>query len=486
MADLLEDAFFRYMESVVSALQGQRTALALLLAKYPEIETTLLGRVLGDVERSKEFKLLIEATRPLSKWGNSIGWVEGEVKNFFRRSGIYSELQAGRIPEVALALDTYRTAFARTTQRVTHMAPLDFLHMTGNEILCETFRLRKFTKAELEAVLQQQVNRTYYKEAVLELESLHNFWWLIAEEESSIHNSRPNREEPDRSVSMHLTRHSVIETPLKILALYNWMLVPMWFNYFEDGRFDGVWTPPAIPFVLSIHDNFLREPERIKVDREGLHFTGQYNADGSHSDEEGPLEYWDFDEERTEQFATFVRGAEQMIQRVEQFGEWGFIKVALDYLLKGFESKGKEQLVWHIVVLEALLVHKGEAITESIAKRLARILGADESHRKQTATSFRKLYEFRCDVVHGNSAEKKVEWDHLNEARYFARDALVWFLHYLTAVHTHWTKHHPELPLPNRKDLLCFLDLSPSTMRGVSVLSEAMPEGFPHVPEWLE
>jgi hypothetical protein len=481
----LEEAFYRYMERVVRDLQSERQKHAATLAAYPTFETTLLDRVLSKIESAEELQSLVQATQaalpPERLW--CIG--EQTAKNFFRRAGIYDALKKGRVPDVGPALESYRTAFLRTHKRVTHLAPLEFLCLSGSSLKFHTFELRKLSASELEAFLGQPVNRSYFKDAVVDPENWHHYWWLITHCDEPLPTGPSGAGEISLRAELHLTRHPELEFPTKILALYNWLINPLFVNHFGDGVPGATWTPPYIPFVIAVHDYLLESPFAIEAKFNADFQSVSYEPD---SDEHpyGPLDYWNFDEARTAEFENFLRRSESMVLTLAGIQEWQFVRTALDYLLKAFENQGKEQLVWHMIALESLLGQRGEALTESIGQRLAVISSADPTEQRKIKKKFRELYNFRCDIVHGNAAGKEMLVDHLNEARYFARDTFMWFIHFLTGLHAHWVKENPGQALPSRADLLCLLDLSPSARKGIGLFKGALPEAFPCITDWVE
>jgi hypothetical protein len=489
MSTHLEEAFYGYMEMVVKRLQAEKRKFATALKSYPGFESSILGRILREVESSQELKSLVAATEATTPAEYFRYMAEPAVKNFFRRSGIYNQLREGRVPAVAPALDQYRAAFSRTSMRRTYLAPLDFLHMKAEPMRFQTFELRKFSEPELALFLGQEINRTYYNDAVLDLDNLKNFWWLLCHAEAPLQCKPHDDREPDPRVQMNLTPHREIEAPMRILALHNWLINPMLVDYFGDGVPGLTWTPPRLPFVMSVHDNLLQDPPSIQVDLSQLLLATIRVGD---TDEymDGPLDYWNFDEEESTAFEAFLRRTELMVLSIAEVPEWRFITTALDYLLKAFVSKGKEQLIWHITALESLLGQKGEALIDSIGRRLAQITTSDEKAQPAARKKFRELYNFRCDIVHGNtagkeSAEREMLCKHLNEARYFARDTLMWFLNLLTALREQWGSAKSGHPLPTRRDLLCLLDMSPAARAGMGELSRALPPNFPNVATWV-
>jgi hypothetical protein len=484
MSNHLEEAFYGYMEMVVKRLAAEKHKFADTLSAYPGFEANILDRILREVESSQELKSLVattEATIP-ADYFRYMG--EPAVKTFFRRSGIYNQLREGRVPDVAPALSRYRAEFSRTSMRRTYMAPLDFLHMKAEAMRFQTFELRKFSEPELALFLGQEINRTYYKDALLDLDNLKNFWWLLSHAESPLQCKPRDDAELDPRVQMNFTSHHEIETPLRILALYNWLINPMLVDYFGDGVPGLTWTPPRVPFVISVHDNLLQDPPSIQVDLNQL-LLATIRVEDTDEYMDGPLDYWDFDVKESAAFEGVLRRTETMLLSIAEVPEWRFVTTALDYLLKALVSKGKEQLIWHITALESLLGQKGEALTESIGRRVAKITATDEKSQREARKKFRELYGFRCDIVHGNSPEKQLLCNHLNEARYFARDTFMWFLHLLTALRESWLAGESGRPLPTRRDLLCLLDMSPSARTGMGEIARALPPGFPNVATWI-
>ena len=101
--------------------------------------------------------------------------------------------------------------------------------------------------------------------------------------------------------------------------------------------------------------------------------------------------------------------------------------------MKALQSKGQDQLLCYITAMEALLGEKGEGVTERLARRISTILRNIEGDREQIWRDFRRLYEFRSHIVHGNKHGKEMLKTHVANARSFSRKTLVWFLHYLHA-----------------------------------------------------
>jgi hypothetical protein len=62
----------------------------------------------------------------------------------------------------------------------------------------------------------------------------------------------------------------------------------------------------------------------------------------------------------------------------------------------------------------------------------------------------------------------------------------MWFLSFLTALREGWSSEDPGRRLPTRRDLLCFLDMSPLARTGMGAFAQALPPGYPNVPTWID
>jgi hypothetical protein len=173
------------------------------------------------------------------------------------------------------------------------------------------------------------------------------------------------------------------------------------------------------------------------------------------------------------------------VLKPKEYG-WEFLERGLAYFMKALQSTGEEQLLWHITALEALLGERGEGATERLTRRISMILGGTDDERDSIGKEFKKLYDFRCDLVHGNRFKNLVLVEHLTRSHIFARKTLLWFLHFLQAVQTSISEHHKSGSLPSRHQLLKFLDGDNDAHQTLHWLMDKLPAEFPHVREWVE
>lgn len=161
--------------------------------------------------------------------------------------------------------------------------------------------------------------------------------------------------------------------------------------------------------------------------------------------------------------------------------------IALGFLVKAFFSEGSQQLLWHISTVEALVGEKKESLTDLLGRRVGCVIGKTKKERATIQKRFKKLYDFRSDLVHGNREllkENKIHFGHLREARRIARESLVWFLKCLDQIER-WSIEDPcEAGLPKREEVLASLDMKSDSRGRVQWLLGKLPAEFPHVPEW--
>ena len=246
------------------------------------------------------------------------------------------------------------------------------------------------------------------------------------------------------------------------------------------------WVGFTIPFVIRISDDLLSSPSSAP-DVSKLAIEPAFDSQTGEEIGESPTVCIHLDKGETKNFSTCTREAETLLSglEVEQNG-WLFVENALGYFIKAFFTDGVEQLLWHIATLEALLGEKGEGVTERLARRVTYILRATKGERKRIRKQFKELYNFRSDLVHGNSFKSKVYIGHLRQARNFAKQTLLWFLHYLAYIQANLPQDTQIEKIPNRDDLLLLLDLDQNRRARIGPFVNILPPQFPCVSKWAE
>ncbi len=98
---------------------------------------------------------------------------------------------------------------------------------------------------------------------------------------------------------------------------------------------------------------------------------------------------------------------------------------------------GLGQLLWHITTLEALLGEPRE-VTATLAKRVALITEQTNKARGEVRKQVQELYDFRSSIVHGKTTLRtnRIHEGHLRKARNLSRLVLLWFISFLSAIHS--------------------------------------------------
>ena len=138
---------------------------------------------------------------------------------------------------------------------------------------------------------------------------------------------------------------------------------------------------------------------------------------------------------------------------------WDFVENAMGYLGKAFLAPPNlEQLLWNMVVIECLLSEKPDGTNaKSMRQRLKIIHEGTEDERTKVQDEFEDVNYFRCELVHSNRFDEKVQFRHLAQARNLARRVMSWFVDYLLSVHATFQRKGYE-GYPSREFLLGSID----------------------------
>jgi hypothetical protein len=374
-------------------------------------------------------------------------------------------------------------AFDDRRVKVTSLHLIEEVDFHDKFIDFRTFKIQKYSKTQLDELVDNKINHIFYPYAELDTANLCHYWFIVEEsceekqkehlfgieiDESWEDFSRAPRAFPDRV--------------LQILTLFDWD-----FDWERKGikktdDKESGWLPFSIPVSFRIIDDIFESPH--------YHKRGEEIG-------EAPNFYIHLDKDDLEKLKNIVDKAQNFLENVKEC-KWRFVDIALGYLSKAFFMEGLDQLLWHITVLEALLGER-ENIKDSLKKRVSYILGKTNEKKDAIQKEIGELYDFRCDLVHGNIklydfgydlvpgniSMPKVFQGHLRKARIFARKSLIWFLSFLSIIHMEMRKKGiPINNYPGRKDLLILLDSEKSSLGRMKLLLEDLPADFPHIKIW--
>ena len=242
------------------------------------------------------------------------------------------------------------------------------------------------------------------------------------------------------------------------------------------------------PFTIEVHDGLIwashPTPDLSSLDLA----LAAYNLPNGEVFEREEIPTWiDFDEDGTHHFKAFVEHKEQYFGELKprEYG-WEFFERAIAYFMKASQSTGLEQLLWHIITMEALLGENKTGGNRIFKGRINRILRNNNIKKNSgKMISIGDLYEFRNDLVHGKqfNDDDPVLVSHLTAAWNMARKTLLWSLHYLHAVQVGISSGEAGATAPSREHLLKFLDEYQKTQQLPKWLMSSPPVGFPFVQE---
>ena len=455
---------------------------------------------LEECEKTKEFSELVNKSIEEQSfmlhgflkgriiWGHSI-------KNFFRRSGYYYSVIENKPTNVDDIFKTYLQAFQRLNVQRTYLVPMGLVNFSEKSMDFGSFQIQRFTKKELISKCQNEINENFYPYAHISLKQmnlLQNCWFISITESIPISKEDYFPWDEISRVKPEYTSHPrPVELALKKLVLFDWQ----WDQMRELPCLDGqkketcidkerFWQGFEVPFIIVIDDDPLKSPRRIDISRlrtvPGIH---------PHSGEEIgeiPETAIHFDGQETDAFKRFILEIESIFRDITPLeNDWKFIEVALGFFVKAFFTEGLEQLLWHITTVEALLGENAENLRQRLANRIALVCGKTKREKKELRKEFLSLYDFRCDLVHGNVFQKQVYVGHLCSARSLSLKTLRWYLHCLKNIKEH-LKDKGEFTIPTRKDILLAIDLDYSERSRLSCLNKELPSEFPFISNWIK
>jgi hypothetical protein len=511
MTNKLDDAFNNYIELVkdkfdeLTSKENVKGPLRIITNESLEIR-----RIVDQLEKEAVFQELVKETSSEFSWRyNSIDnddlWdYDLAIKRLFRRLNIYYDIYKGYIIDYNKLAEQFNLAFSRKEINVTYLAPIIGVKFAEDIIDVGYFQLRKFSVDELETLFQNKIREIFCPELVFDMDlidKLTDLWFIKFDRKYSPHNLLDNFNCAwDKNSSFFIHDNDEYEEwldnrieyaegilegnfPEQIIDILRVITLFDWQSDIERGstkkkditRGNRVWQWGGIriPFVLLLDDNVLSlncSPISELYAINSLFFTDDINLD----------------EEETHNFKSFLNKIMDLLVLIkDDQNKRKFLKIALNSMVKAFFTEGLEQLLWHMISLEALLGEKGEGTAERLSRRLSNILGKTNDEKKSVKKIFKELYNFRCDLSHGNTFKKPVYTGHLWVARELCRKVLLWFVNYLAAIQIEIQKNSALENIPSREDILTLIDQDATSRKHLTFLLANLPDDFPFVKEWI-
>jgi len=479
------------------------------IAKFPTEST--LPVLVNEIEKGEQFHNLVLETQEAfvgdyhrskseKNWRNA-------SHNFLSQSGYYLDLIGGKDFSSNEIFAGYCNAFKVREAKTIYLAPLEFVTFAQDYMDFGTFRVRRFSLRELEAKFRNRINKLFYPYAAFtqeRLELLSQYWFVEAEKFGDVSAMGWLRIPVSPSSRVVFTGYAErictdypepIELALRELCLFDWAASDRKYHHEKHVKESVVsdkedefelWLKFKVPFVIEVKQDLLSSPEPVP---NILALQTLPDIDSTGEEYEGPEVHIRLDESETNYFMQFTRSIGDILHSIE-FGKngWDFFENALGYFTKAFfDSPGLEQLLWHIVTIEALihLDEEKETVTETLAKRIGSILGRTNAERKDFRKRFKELYDVRSSLVHGKT-KAKAHVTELVDAYRFSRRAVLWFLHYLGDIQGRIRKGEVSKEVPTHKEILTLLDIDTGSRNRVKWLMEGLPKEFPHMSEWMK
>lgn len=444
-----------------------------------------LTALLARLEESPEFQALVGASDAENAWRLEGLQVRDATKHdlmaFLRLAGIYRDALESKGLEAQDVAANYREAMNAEQNLFTYLALLEGVEFSKDRLDCGGFEVRKFSPAELADLVGNPIREAFFDARYhIDVDTLAHYWFAV------ITASRPVvrwQDEPvyDLRVQVRYSEHPApVETALRRIALFNWHTA----EYVQGPDFVArpkeSWGPsfPRLPFVISLSDSLVAWPS-ASPDSSRLYL--QFSDDFA-----GSITWLAFDESATDRFERFMLKTAEMLRAVAAVGkESAFIELAMSFLLKACVTDGIEQLLWNITAIEAAVGE--DPVMSTLLRRVPKIFGETEGTRRLARKALDGLYDFRSNLVHGNSKlpTDEIYQGHLRQARDFARGTACWMLNFLAQVGSVTSSGSSHFP--GRKDLLKLIDLDVSAL-SISQITAALAkqgQGFPFRSTWL-
>lgn len=378
------------------------------------------------------------------------------LPEFFRRSRFYLNAFNGEKVSAQSYFDHLLSLTQKRNVKITRLWTCAASFPPQEIVDLGSFQIRKYSPKQLDILVGNEINQIFYSNAVVNSKILSRFWFVKEEitvaregltdgvtifEQRTGTSIRPSSE--DQPESEPLDREFP-PRPLQLLALGDWL--PNERKAHQEFF--------SILFDIQVDDDVLAAPSPVPLGARTIDSLVDFYDD--------PGSWVSVDISQLEELKRRAKVASTVLDGIDlEKYDWQFIRIALGYLGKAFRTNyGLDQLLWYVVALESLFGEKGGEVGATVRNRLSNALGSTEAERKVLQKRFNKLYDFRSDLVHGNTYSRRAQIAHLADARDLARQSVLWLLKFVAQVHSELSRQNvsPE-KFPRRRELLEVLDL---------------------------
>lgn len=486
MANEALEKFTGFLHRAQQALRSDPIAAPRGNVRLLHSSPASLAERVATLEKSQEFQALcktIESHMGAKGFG-SYSW-KNAIGTWCRRSGLYHRVALGEpATEATSLLESLQAELARQESTVTYLALIEHVYFHERQLDFERYEITRFTKDQLDALLQTQVRADFYPWAAVPTSELSRYWWLVIRQPTRTRDlARGGRIAVNFFEELDIVRRYYTELPLPVELVLQELALFAWRHDWATDN-DPSWAPCRIPICLKADDHLTTSPTGPRADTSVLDTEPDFDPYTNEEIGERPTIRFSFNAKEAKAFEVFVRREGALLHRALET-RWSreLVEVASKFFAKAFVSYGLEQLLWHITTIEALIGEDGPGLTGRLLRRLPSAIGTSDEDRKKIRKTFEQLYKFRSELVHGAAPGKDVLTRHLFEAREFARNLLRWHLRLLDDIQKAADAAGSDSGIPDRKQILGLLDLGSEGICKARALLPTLPSTFPMYPD---
>lgn len=431
---------------------------------------------LDECESSQRWKELWQAwdrVRP-SRGLDSPG---SELARWFRRRGIYLDCLTGPPPAAeTVARRLLHDARLHANGATKYLVLMDGVIFGKKLMRFGYFDIARLSEKQLERILETRTNRTFFPMAVQDSKPFSDLWYLVVTQKlaardsdaaagsgfclDTLFNTKPRQLRAE---------FSALPTPIAE-ATKTLLLWPWWRDSRDHALLHRIpsfeqmlmGAQPSFPIVFAVNSSPFASP--VEAPPPGIRYFAplpplelsldpnhegwnrwmshhpQFSQNGASERTTGrsnPSPGWDgglrvLDAEDTNEFEKFVISTLAARAQITETNSCAWWELSLSFLLKAWNSKGLDQLLWEVVAMEALLGDRIE-ILASIKRRIEALLGPQiqlpdtvvkSTGFESTQKLFAALYNLRSKLVHGDRLKGAHE-DYLRIGLGLAREVAI-------------------------------------------------------------
>src|SRR5262249_34073406 len=154
--------------------------------------------------------------------------------------------------------ESFWSALMRRKVRTVRLRLLDRVWFTSKTLDFGIFRIQKFTKDELDELIDSKIRKTFYPDTCLNTEFVSQYWFIV-EENLTEHGLATKSEITWGSLAV---QRNLPDRAIQLLSQHEW--TPDWVqeDFDEEDRF---WMGFRVPFSFRVSDDVFGRPTFIPV-----------------------------------------------------------------------------------------------------------------------------------------------------------------------------------------------------------------------------